>query len=33
MDARAVLDVPSGLTACFALEDVNCAPGHPMAGL
>lgn len=31
--ARALLDVQSGLTACLALEAVNCAPGHPMAEL
>ena len=28
-----IRELTSGLNACLALEAVNCAPGHPMAGL
>ncbi|WP_437547349.1 hypothetical protein WME97_45360 [Sorangium sp. So ce367] len=31
--ADAIAQETSGLTACLALQAVNCAPGHPMADL
>lgn len=30
---KAMAELTNGLNACVALEAVNCAPGHPMAGL